>query len=55
MLVNEINTSPGMTNHSMTTMLWKVTDNSEFSDLLDRLIVYAIKRYEKNKTLVKEI
>ena len=55
MLVNEINTSPGMTNHSMTTMLWKVTDGSEFTDLLDRLVGYAIERYNKNKKLAKEI
>lgn len=55
MLVNEINTSPGMTNHSMTTMLWKVTDNMEFSDLLDRLIEYSIERFNRNNNLVKEI
>ncbi|MDL2310545.1 D-alanine--D-alanine ligase [Peptostreptococcaceae bacterium OttesenSCG-928-C18] len=55
MLVNEINTCPGMTNHSMTTMLWKVTDNTNFPNLLDRLIKYALERYSKNKTLVKEI
>lgn len=55
MLVNEINTSPGMTNHSMTTMLWKVTDGCEFSELLDRLINYGIERYETNKNLIKEI
>ena len=55
MLVNEINTSPGMTNHSMTTMLWKVTDGTDFPQLLDRLIEYGIERYNKNKTIVKEI
>lgn len=55
MLVNEINTSPGMTNHSMTTMLWKVTDGTNFPQLLDRLIDYGIERYNKNKTIVKEI
>ncbi|WP_100065582.1 D-alanine--D-alanine ligase family protein [Miniphocaeibacter massiliensis] len=55
MLVNEINTSPGMTNHSMTTMLWKVTDNVSFPELLDRLVDYAIDKYNKKKTLIKEI
>ncbi len=55
MLVNEINTSPGMTNHSMTTMLWKATMDIEFPELLDKLIDYSIDRYNKNKTLVKEL
>lgn len=55
MLVNEINTSPGMTNHSMTTMLWKVTDSLSFNELLDKLIEYAIERFNKNKKLVKDI
>lgn len=55
MLVNEINTAPGMTNHSMSTMLWKVTDGTEFPQLLEKLIDYAIERYNKDKELIREI
>lgn len=55
MLVNEINTAPGMTNHSMSTMLWKVTDGTEFSELLEKLIDYGIERYNKDKELIRLI
>ncbi|MDO5017956.1 MAG: D-alanine--D-alanine ligase family protein [Lagierella massiliensis] len=55
MLVNEINTAPGMTNHSMSTMLWKVTDGTEFPELLEKLIDYAVERYNKDKNLIREI
>lgn len=55
MLVNEINTAPGMTNHSMSTMLWKVTDGTEFPQLLEKLINYGIERYNKDKELIRLI
>ena len=55
MLVNEINTAPGMTNLSMSTMLWKVTDGTEFPQLLEKLIDYGIERYNKDKELIRLI
>lgn len=42
--INEINTIPGFTNISMYPKLWEVSGIS-YSDLLDRLIVLAIKRH----------
>ena len=43
--INEVNTIPGFTSHSMFPMLWEATGVS-FSDLLDRLVGYALERYQ---------
>ena len=43
--VNEVNTIPGFTAHSMFPMLWQASGVS-FSALLDRLIDYALERHE---------
>ncbi|MFH1743726.1 MAG: D-alanine--D-alanine ligase family protein [bacterium] len=41
--MNEVNTIPGFTSHSMFPMLWEASGVS-FSDLLDRLVQYALER-----------
>ncbi len=43
--VNEVNTIPGFTAHSMFPLLWEASGVS-FSELLDRLIGFAMERYE---------
>jgi len=43
--VNEVNTIPGFTSHSMFPLLWEASGVS-FSELLDRLVKYAMERYE---------
>jgi D-alanine-D-alanine ligase len=48
--VNEINTIPGFTAISMYPKLWEASGIS-YSDLLDRLIVLALERFEKEKEL----
>lgn len=51
MLVNEINTFPGMTGTSLAPLLWKPTDDTDFYSLLEKLIVFALEEYkEKKKT-----
>lgn len=52
-LVNEVNTMPGFTSISMAPMLWEKTDGSNFSELIDRLIAYALERYEEKSNLSK--
>ena len=52
-LVNEINTMPGFTSISMAPMLWKETDGSSFKLLIDRLIDYALERYEEKMSISK--
>jgi len=48
--VNEINTIPGFTRISMYPKLWEATGIS-YSDLIDKLIQLAIKRFEREKRL----
>ncbi|MFA5832450.1 MAG: D-alanine--D-alanine ligase family protein [Bacteroidota bacterium] len=48
--LNEINTIPGFTSISMYPKLWEASGIS-YSELLDRLIGYAIERYESKKKL----
>ena len=52
-LVNEINTMPGFTSISMAPMLWEHTDGSSFKDLVDRLIAYALERYDEKASISK--
>lgn len=47
--VNEINTVPGLTPHSMFPVLWKCTNNMSVSEVFDNLIDLAVEEYEKNK------
>jgi D-alanine-D-alanine ligase len=49
-IINEINTMPGFTKISMYPKLWEASGVS-YSDLIDRLIVLAIQRFEKEKRL----
>lgn len=52
-LVNETNTMPGFTSISMAPMLWKETDGSDFTVLIDRLIDYALERHEEKSYISK--
>lgn len=52
-LVNEINTMPGFTPISMAPMLWKATDGSSFKELVDRLVNYALERYDEKTSISK--
>jgi D-alanine-D-alanine ligase len=49
-IVNEINTMPGFTKISMYPKLWEASGVS-YSQLIDRLIELALKRFEKEKKL----
>ncbi|MDR1899933.1 MAG: D-alanine--D-alanine ligase [Treponema sp.] len=49
-LVNEINTMPGFTKISMYPKLWEASGVS-YTELIDRLIELAIRRYEKERRL----
>lgn len=51
MKVNEINTMPGMSDLSMTPVLWKATNGTEYPALLDQLIDWGIDTFHKKKTL----
>lgn len=50
-LVNEINTMPGFTSISMYPKLWEASGVS-YTELIDRLIVLACERFEKEKKLI---
>ena len=50
LVVNEINTIPGFTDISMYPKLWEASGIS-FTDLISRLIDYAIERFEEEKRL----
>lgn len=50
LFVNEINTIPGFTSISMYPKLWEVSGIS-YSELVDRLIMLAIERFEKESRL----
>ena len=49
-LVNEINTIPGFTSISMYPKLWEASGIS-YPDLIDRLITFAIERFQKESKL----
>lgn len=48
--INEINTIPGFTPYSMFPLLWQ-EKGIEYSELVDNLITYAMKRYEEKSKL----
>lgn len=50
LLVNELNTIPGFTRNSRYAKLWKISGLSH-GELLDKLITFAIERYESQKIL----
>ena len=49
-LVNEINTIPGFTSISMYPKLWEASGIG-YSELIDKLIQLALKRFAKNQKL----
>lgn len=49
--LNEINTYPGMTKTSLFAELWQVTDNTSFTQLLDKLISFAEDKFEQEKNI----
>ena len=51
-LINEINTIPGFTEHSMFPLLWEHTGLS-FPDLIDTLVTLALERHERDEKLKK--
>lgn len=51
--VNEINTMPGMSDLSMTPVLWGATDGTSYPQLLDKLIDWGFEAHEKKKALVR--
>lgn len=53
--VNEINTFPGMTFSSLSADLWKATDGTTYSEILDELIDLAKEKFDQEKTLKKGI
>jgi D-alanine-D-alanine ligase len=42
---------PGFTKLSMTPALWKKTDGTSYSELVNKLIQYAFERFEKKNAL----
>ena len=52
--VNEANTLPGFTPVSMTPVLWKATDGTEYGGLIEKLIQYGIDLYKNKKTIKNE-
>ncbi len=52
-LINEINTMPGFTSISMAPMLWKETDGSNFKQLVERLVEYALDRHREKTSISK--
>ncbi len=55
MLVNEINTFPGMTGTSLAPLLWKPTDGTTFPMLLDKLIEFAKEEYKDKKKTQRSV
>lgn len=53
-LINEINTIPGLTNMSPYNKMWRSTGIND-PDLMDRLIEFAFDRFAKENELVREI
>ena len=53
-LVNEINTIPGLTNMSPFAKMWQVS-GMEYAEMLDHLIQFALKRHAKDKERMTEI
>lgn len=49
--VNEVNTMPGFTSLSMSPVLWKKTDGTTYSQLVEKLIDFAIERHQHKKSL----
>ena len=51
--INEINTMPGFTPVSMTPVLWKATDGTTYSELIEKLLELGFERYEQKKNLLR--
>ena len=54
LLVNEINTLPGMTPTSMAQKLWEATYGDDYPKFLELLIDLAIERYQEENQLFKD-
>lgn len=50
--VNEANTMPGFTPVSMTPVLWKATDGTTYTELVERLINLGIESFNSKKQIV---
>ncbi len=50
--VNELNTMPGFTAVSMTPVLWKATNGTTYSELIEKLIELAFDRYEEKNNII---
>lgn len=49
--VNEVNTMPGFTKHSMTPALWEKTDGTSYPQLIEKLIEFALEAYDKRNSV----
>lgn len=49
--INEINTMPGFTALSMSPALWKATDGTTYSELIEKLIEFGFERYRQKKAI----
>jgi D-alanine-D-alanine ligase len=50
--VNEVNTMPGFTVLSMTPVLWKATNNTNYAELVEILIELALERFEQKQSIL---
>lgn len=51
--INEINTMPGFTALSMSPALWKATDGTTYSELIEKLLELGFERYQQKKSLLR--
>lgn len=55
LLVNEINTFPGMTEHSLFPLLWEPTNGLSLKEVLHKLIQYGLDEFEAKKSKQRTI
>lgn len=55
LLVNEINTFPGMTGHSLYPLLWEPTEGWDLKEVIERLMDYGIRAFEDKKRKQRSI
>jgi len=51
--INEINTMPGFTALSMSPALWKATDGTSYSELIEKLLEFGFERYRQKKAILR--
>jgi D-alanine-D-alanine ligase len=49
--LNEVNALPGFTNFSMYPVMWERTNGTSYSELIEKLIDYAIQRHETKQAI----